>query len=348
MITLILLILFILSGIVYAQPDTLWTRYFNDGEDGYREECYRLIQTDDGGFLIGGRTHTGEYPAYYVVKTDSDGLEEWSRCYDISDRHDFLGGITQTTNGQYLIAGGYQQGSWYANILKIDSNGDSLWSISLENGDFYNVIRTLDGHILACGDRGTYLVKVTTDGDLVWRRNYNVGGAGIFFEIIETLDSGYVAVGRVWPSLCLILKVDSDGEQEWMHTFDFIDGEETFFCVNELVDGGYLVGGTIAWDDALLVRFSSDGDTIWTRRGIPDFRERIADIVPAQGGGFVIVGGAGSMNNRYDIMRVDDLGEEVWDFNVEFDGSASFDEATSIVALDDASVMSSFNSRIKA
>jgi hypothetical protein len=79
--------------ILFGQPDTLWTHYYNNGgiENG-REECFRTIQTIDGGYLIGGRKKSpGVDPRqlfddFYLVKTDSIGIEEWWRGYRITPR----------------------------------------------------------------------------------------------------------------------------------------------------------------------------------------------------------------------------------------------------------------------
>lgn len=348
----VLLAAFFIVTTCLAQPDTLWTAYYNDGDANWRETCERLIQTQDGGFLLGGRTSTPGanrqwYPAYYLVKTDADGVEEWTGVYDVSARHDRLGGIAQGSNSQYFIAGNYPGNPVNANILKIDVNSDSLWSIEIENSEFVNVIGTYDENILACGTIGAQLAKINEDGELIWQRTYDGGGDEIFLDVIQTQDSGFVAVGWVWAAVCLMLKTDADGEQEWLRTYNFSDSTELFLSVIEVPGGGYLAGGWFDADHSLLARFDSNGDTIWVKKDIPHFEEPVNDIVAAPGGGYVIVGGNVGGFNEYAVKRIDDLGEEVWQIDVEFDNESRFDEATSILALDDGGYLIGGNGRMR-
>lgn len=89
--------------------------------------------------------------------------------------------------------------------------------------------------------------------------------------------------------------------------------------------------------EPLLVKFNSEGDTVWVKRQIQGFHQnqigQINDIVPASGGGFVVAGR--HRNWKYKVMRLDDLGDVIWDLDIEFDPNASFDEAASILSLDD-------------
>lgn len=197
-------IMFAAPHLCQAQaPDTLWTSYYNDGIEngnhGYNETCKRLIQTEDGGFLIGGRTYTPgpnrqRFPAYYIVKTDSDGVEEWTRSFDISRLHNIFYGLAQGENGQYYIAGTHTDTLTHANIIKIESNGDSLRSIDFDNSSFTNITNTTDGGILACGDVNTQLVKIDEDGNSIWQHTYDGGGDEVFLDVIETRYGGYVAL----------------------------------------------------------------------------------------------------------------------------------------------------------
>ncbi len=348
LIAIIMTALMIASACYAQAPDTLWTRYFNDGDTGDREECFCLIQTLDGGFLIGGQTYSignnnQQFMDYYLVKSDSDGIEEWTGHYRITPRHDELGGIVQMPNGDIYIAGASNNKS-IANIMKANSDGDSLWSAEYGRGMFIDVASSLDGYIVAAGytiefeefggQSDSYIVKIDENGEEIWHSVQGTGSNDALLRIEATRDSGFVAVGR-GTSVSQILKFTADGELEWRRHVDFPNASDLFSSVVEMPDEGFLAGGTSNWDDALLAKFNSDGDTVWIHRGIPDFREFIQDIAPAHGGGYILAGGRGNRNNEYDIMRVDDLGEEVWEIEIEFHNDAEFTEATSVLTLDD-------------
>ncbi len=62
-----------------ADGDTLWTKAYggpNDGVDGPNDEWgYSIMQTSDGGYIIGGGTHSfgSDSTDFYLVKTDNLG-----------------------------------------------------------------------------------------------------------------------------------------------------------------------------------------------------------------------------------------------------------------------------------
>lgn len=114
------------------QGDTLWTRTnINSVGDFARS----VIETADGGFLIGGDLtgFAGYSPT--VFKTDSEGNEEWSGF-----PYSGLGSATsllQNADGTYIVTGSlvgstYPPFEWPTNadgfMSKLDTNGEVLWS----------------------------------------------------------------------------------------------------------------------------------------------------------------------------------------------------------------------------
>jgi hypothetical protein len=109
---------------------------------------YSLVQTHDGGYLLGGRSGSdvsgnkshplwGGYD-FWVVKINTLGVKEWDKSYGGTANEDEFGNISLTDDGGYLIAGtsysaiggaktesnlGMEQ-SWF---LKLDSMFSTQW-----------------------------------------------------------------------------------------------------------------------------------------------------------------------------------------------------------------------------
>jgi len=129
----------------YTVDENLWQDEFY----GDSETCTRLIPTLDGGFLLGGSTGY-PYRKYFLSKTDADGELEWMRILSPSERHNYFGGVAQLPDSNYLIAGQSHHGV-YANIFKVNSQGDSLLSRSYGDDVFNDIVSDSTGKAVAIG-----------------------------------------------------------------------------------------------------------------------------------------------------------------------------------------------------
>ncbi|MCF7811972.1 hypothetical protein K9N50_13415, partial [bacterium] len=321
----------------HSQPDSLWTRYYNDGESGYRETCQELIRTTDGGFMIGGRCYSEAedlrpqwFQDYYLVKVDSIGTEQWSRAYDLSHRHESFGDVVQTPDEEYLIVGESHNGR-YANILRINSDSDTSWSRYYGDGELREIISMPDGTAVAAGQTSefaefggadAYLVKIDEEGEVIWRGVYG-GRAHDLFSSIKNHDGGFLATGLAWMVAGILAKIDSTGELEWLHYINPTDGADALNDFTVLFDGTIIAVGYADSRDGLLVKCNSEGELVWSR--IYEDNDSIHDIVPLCGGGYVLICGSRA-------FRIDDLGDEIWEIEAEqFD----FDYFHCILPMDD-------------
>jgi hypothetical protein len=84
------------------EPST-WSRTFGGpGSDG----ASSVQQTTDGGFVAAGETESFGAGVYdvYLIKTDANGEEEWSRRFGGADM-DFGWSVQQTSDGGFIVAG---------------------------------------------------------------------------------------------------------------------------------------------------------------------------------------------------------------------------------------------------
>ena len=135
---------FIITGVSLAPPesnaskvwllktdsvgDTLWTHTYGEEKLNIGEH---VSITSDGGYIItGGRDYVGPgWGDLYLIKTDSEGNEEWNRIYGKSGvdvETDWGNCVQQTSDGGYIIAGdteSYGAGASDLWLIKTDSLG---------------------------------------------------------------------------------------------------------------------------------------------------------------------------------------------------------------------------------
>jgi len=227
-----------------------------------RGRGFSIKNTFDGGYIIGGDDFP--YIPSLLVKTDSNGNIQWKET--------FLGGsgatindVVQASDGGFIAVGDED----FVFVIKTDVNGSLVWLTDLPNHDVGgrgNSIEILkDGGYIIAGDswndtagriRG-YLTKLDENGTILWdvtatkysEYNYNIWG------VDDTSDGGYILVGKK-RDVCVIIKIDSRGNQDWEITFGnpsiyYYDG---FFSVQETNDGGYVAVGSLVWNNDLQYR----------------------------------------------------------------------------------------------
>jgi len=158
-----------------AVGDTIWTRTYDGGTKS-------IEQTTDGGYVLSGMKGN----QMHVLKTDANGDSLWAQSYFSIAEKDVAFSIQQTTDGGYIVAGGGQLihlGGSHAYLIKLDANGDSLWTQNYGIQDGGNsradvVQQTADGGYIIGGSiqpfgettAFLYLVKTDAQGNSVTNR----------------------------------------------------------------------------------------------------------------------------------------------------------------------------------
>jgi len=189
-----------------------------------------LQATSDSGYVITGYISTQKTSGVdlIVIKTDKKGDTLWTKTYGY-DRQDSGNKITETKDGNYFITGEYTlQPCEYCDLLlhtwllKLDQNGDTLWTKKMNLGRWELSSTgkpTKDGGYVITGSTNTHLfmVKTTEFGDTVWTKTFI--DTGIYrsegHDIIQTNDDGYAITGSIMyyndQTDIILLKLDKDG-----------------------------------------------------------------------------------------------------------------------------------------
>jgi len=178
---------------------TGWSRTFG----GSGMEFGRSVQqTADGGYIVAGYTNSfgAGWSDVYLIKTDADGNEVWSRTFGGTDE-DQAWSVQQTSDGGYIVAGS-TSGDVY--LIKTDANGDEVWSRTFGGSSWdygYSVQQTTDGGYIVAGNTGSfgagdpdvYLIKTDADGNAPPPSRATVWG-----DDFEEHTPLYGAIGGPW------------------------------------------------------------------------------------------------------------------------------------------------------
>ncbi|MES2593053.1 MAG: T9SS type A sorting domain-containing protein [Bacteroidota bacterium] len=254
------------------------------GSSSYDQgNCIR--QTSDGGYITVGQTMglgAGNSDVY-LVKTDSAGTNLWTRTYGGS-ADDLGNSVQQTSDGGYIIVGTTSSfgtpNMSDVYLIKTDASGIVSWSKTIGGSDNdlgYSVQQTTDGGYIiggnsynTIGNFNLYLIKMDSNGTLVWSKTY--GGAGTEHGgfVTQTADGGYVIMGDTYSfglqGGIYIVKTDASGNEVWSKTYGNYMGGNEKLSIQQTADGGYIVATftiELGDHDACLIKTDSNGNIIW-------------------------------------------------------------------------------------
>ena len=246
----------------------------------WSEHGQNVIQTPDGGYLIGGyfwKPGVDHSLDAMVVKTDSLGNEEWTKYYGNPDVDDDMAFVALADDGNYLVATVYgeyivtsEARAGKLAIYKVDQNGNT---ISMEKHHplrrmmFIKNFKKIDNSYLATGwsdvdtislfNSGGWLYKFDNNLDSIWRREYqyfdDYVDVNYLYDFAQSPDNGYVAIGQAneafTQSNMWVIKLDSMGC-------------DTPGCINTVIDEGLIVNGVErlrVWPNPAGERFQVSG-----------------------------------------------------------------------------------------
>ena len=231
----ILILLFMLTGRIGIAQNQYYKVYGTPQDD----MGISLDRCADGGFIITGWTNTSSFREDgFILRTNSSGEMLWNKIiqFDTASVQFVMGGML---NDESIILIFREYNPIYqivTTLMKLDSNGDSLWTrtflgtdiccvtkplIPLSNGEFL----IAGGHQFFMGEEYSGLVmKLDSSGNTLFHSTFKCEGLEVFLSDYRlTPDSEIVLVGGLMEHIqthephSFLVKFNLNG--------DFISGE---------------------------------------------------------------------------------------------------------------------------
>lgn len=326
-----------------ASGEMIWEKSYG-GSGG--EEGQSIAETADGGFVVGGYTNStdGDVSApigsldFWIIKIDGAGNILWEKSFG-GVQNDFLYDIKSTSDGGY-IAIGYTlstDGDVLQNyggediwIVKLDASGNKEWTKNYGGTSWemaYEIQEISDGNFVfaglsasndhdVSGNLGSvdyWIVKIDTNGDILWQKTYGGFMNDGAYSIQETSDLGFIVNGfsdsndgdvqnnnggtDYW-----ILKLDNMGDILWQKSYGTQFSERGNYII-ETADGNYMAvgesemhSGGYGEKDYWILKLDSNGNQLGVKALGGSASDVARKIQQTADGGFILMGETYSNN----------------------------------------------------
>lgn len=300
-----------------------------------------IIETYDGGFLIGGSSSsdssgdktentcfTNNHIDYWIVKINSSGVIEWQNTIGACGSES-LRSIDLTSDGGYLVG------------------GTSISNISCDKTEI-NTAGFNGGGYPGCGGATSdnWIVKVDSTGNILCQKTLGRGpwASDQLTSVSSTSDGGFI--GGSWSYAPYgnpvyggddywIVKLNSTCTLQWQKVIGG-SGSEYFGNIKQLADGNYICGGYSTSDssglksepsfglsDFWILKLDTVGNIIWQKTIGGSGDDILNCISPTFDNGFICGGYSNSPisglktsanfgQNDYWVLKLDSIGNIEW------------------------------------
>lgn len=295
--------LFLLIFIIFCINVSGQITFEKTYDSGGSSQGYCVIQSDDNGYLIGGRTYQ-DLTFGYVVKTDSLGNTEWTKVY--FGLTTFYCAINDYNNTYTLL----NENNSSTSIIRIDSVGNMIWYKNLQGFSGHNFVHLADsGYIIAGrkyigpGDYDIFITKVSSSGDSLWTKLYGTNNYEDVADFILTRDNKLVLVGLSeyeGENRIHVMKTDLNGDTIWTNHYQ--SGNAHKICESD--DSGYFIIGYENGIGHIAMKIDTAGAQLWQ----VDLNLLNSNLTTSGNNEYIIAGNS----NGSCVRKLDSVGNTVW------------------------------------
>ncbi|PKL60375.1 MAG: secretion protein [Methanomicrobiales archaeon HGW-Methanomicrobiales-4] len=351
---------------------------------------YIIQQTSDGGYIMVGRTDSNATDAdlnYWIVKLSSGGDIGWQKSLRGTQKKPPLT-MEQTDTCGYRAGerSGSPEGNTTANksmlnswIQKFTHEGEISWEKSLGNAfqeEIRSIQQTADGGYILGGsavlpdnntslnrrDRDCWIAKLTSSGDLSWKKTLGGTKDDLAYRIRQTADGGYIiggasasndgdVTGNHGDLDYWIVKLTPGAEISWEKSLGGSNRDQPY-DIQQLADGGYIIAGASASNDGdvsgnhgdsdyWIVKLTPAGKTSWQKSFGGKAADEANSIRQTNDGGYIVAGESVSRDGDvtgnhgdadYWIVKLATDGNLRWEKSL---GGSRYDSGQSILQTND-------------
>lgn len=266
----------------FSQPDTEWTRATGGLQD---DRGYCIIENPDGSLMIAGNSasfSTGDDDGWLLVLR-SGGRVDWQKTYG-GTADDSFNAIIITPDDNYMLIG---------ETSSSGSGGSDIW-----------------------------VIKIDSSGSEIWERTYGGNLDDVATSATVSEDGGVMIAGYTWSegsggSDAMLLKINMNGDPEWIRTFGGTEVEQVLSVSATSDSGAILSGMTYSWGsgsgDVFLLKADAWGREEWRLvLGGTDY-DYGYDIIEVEDGDFLVASWKRRATCSIWLIRINSAGEMIWD-----------------------------------
>ncbi|MBK8562763.1 MAG: hypothetical protein IPN76_05320 [Saprospiraceae bacterium] len=197
-------------------------------------------------------------------------------------------------------------GAWGQGWMRVYGENEPLGAASLS--DMPILVNTADGKYLILGFHyaednfspdSVVLVKVDTDGTLLWKRNTLHVNDGWAADIVQANGGGFAVLGHGHTTNPIhVSKYDENGNQLWANIYDLV-GDPVAYAITALPEGGYIMVGEVLNSSSghkFAIKIDEFGNVVWQKLYETNSLGGFTDVQVTQEGSIVALGNSEFVN----------------------------------------------------